>query len=155
MVAAQRLLQAKRLPLLGGSVQAGGLCRANPGVESFLNDIPSALIFVLPLQVLWGTCPAHVNGEEDAVTGRLVFSAPLLCCFHTYSFRKGHRRASSLETKTFVDRAARSSACIITKYCQLHNIFINLSLQKASLEEISCSLACGSKGMGAWFQGVG
>lgn len=119
--------------------------QSEPGMESFLNDIPDALIFALPLQVLWGARPAHVHGEEDAVTPRHVFSALLLCCFHACSFRKGHGRASSWETKTFVHRAALLASSPNVVSCTVSLFFIiNLSLQKSSLEEISRSLACGS-----------
>lgn len=132
-----RLLQAKVF-LCPGRMQAGGLCRANPAVESFSNDIPIAPIFARTFQVLWSTCPAHVNGEGHAVIPRHVFWALFHYCFGTYFF---FFLEGTWENRFFGDKnicRQGSPACIITKSGQLHNVFIiNLSLQKAFLKEIS------------------
>lgn len=66
---AHRLLEAESLPTPPppGRMQAGGLSRANPGVELFLNDILIALIFARTFQVFRGTCLARRNAQRPSV----------------------------------------------------------------------------------------
>ena len=104
-------------------------------MELFLNDIPIALIFALTFQVLWGTCLAHINGHGHAIVSRHVLS-PLFLLLPNIFFQKGQERAGSLETETFVDRAAPLASLLNIVSCIMFSSSI-YSLQKASLKEIS------------------
>lgn len=111
-------------------------------MEPFPNDILIALIFARTFQVLGGTCPAHRNGEGRAVRHTAAWLlAPSLCCFRTYiySFRR------DAESRSFGDLTVcrqGSPACIITRYCQLHNVFITRLFPSESFSEKDFTWAC-------------
>ena len=117
-------------------------------MESFLNDIP---VFSRTFQVLWGSSPAHINREGNAIIPNHVFWILFLCCsiyiylsiFISISFFFFYGK--DMESQFFADKTIYgqgSPACIITKYCQLHNVFTINLFPSESFPERDFVLAC-------------
>lgn len=112
-----------------------GSCAEPAPVESSPNDIP---VFSRTFQVLWGYLSDTHKQRGQCNYTEPVFWVLFLCC-SIFFFLKRTQESRFFGDKTICGQG--SPVCIITKYCQLHNVFTNL-FHSESFPERDFILAC-------------